>query len=665
MLRSVTMVHFRAQVPNRDAAVATRAIAAEGLLHLVDIAHGHAPFDASPPGVRDLYAAFRDLVHRIQATADRLGIRREETSGAIDGDDITDFAAERERTLLVLEPIEKRVQELVRRSAEAREQFTVASDGAADAERVRGAAIDIERLLKLRFAVVRLGMAPAEALASIVAMLAPAAHAVVPLDERDGTVLFAAAVPMHARSRIDEAMRLTSAKPVALPRSAGDLDPERLARERAESQRSVEEVQSAFDDERSASQESLEGIARRAQTAMLLLQAQTFFAAAGRFVVISGWVPRQGAERLSERVRAATSGHAVIDVEPVEGVPGFNEGTLRVPILHHNPLLLRPFQKLVEIYGTPSYAEVEPTAFFAVGFLAMFGLMFGDVGHGTVLFLAGWFLFRYMPRFLDYGILLMEAGVASAVFGVLYGSVFGIRDLIPTLWLEPIDNLPHFMLIAVAFGALVVTGGLVLNIMNSWRSGDWKAALYGPRGLTGTMLYWVILVILARAFVPATVRIPGAVVAVVVIAAVIVIAGAGPLMRLLGHGAQRRPRPAVRATPWWLHALESSVELVDTLFSFFANTISFVRLAAFAAVHAGVFIAIFALADTIAALRFGGVLSIGVHVAGNVLVILLEGLTVSVQVLRLEYYEFFGKFFRGGGETYAPLTLRPRSERHA
>ena len=115
----------------------------------------------------------------------------------------------------------------------------------------------------------------------------------------------------------------------------------------------------------------------------------------------------------------------------------------------------------------------------------------------------------------------------------------------------------------------------------------------------------------------------------------------------------------VRTTPWWLHALETSVELVDTLFSFFANTISFVRIAAFAAVHAGVFIAIFALADTLAGLRFGGVLSIAVHVAGNVLVILLEGLTVSVQVLRLEYYEFFGKFFRGGGEAYQPLMLQP------
>jgi V/A-type H+-transporting ATPase subunit I len=100
------------------------------------------------------------------------------------------------------------------------------------------------------------------------------------------------------------------------------------------------------------------------------------------------------------------------------------------------------------------------------------------------------------------------------------------------------------------------------------------------------------------------------------------------------------------------------VELVDSLFSFFANTISFVRIAAFAAVHAGVFIAMFALADTLAALRFGQPLAIVSLVAGNIVMIFLEGLTVSVQVLRLEYYEFFGKFFKGGGELYRPLMLR-------
>jgi V/A-type H+-transporting ATPase subunit I len=313
------------------------------------------------------------------------------------------------------------------------------------------------------------------------------------------------------------------------------------------------------------------------------------------------------------------------------------------------------------MYGTPSYAEVEPTAFFAIAFLAMFGLMFGDAGHGAVLFSAGWLLFRYMPRFLDYGILLMEAGTASAFFGILYGSVFGIRTLFPALWLEPLDDLPRFMLIAAGFGVVIVTAGLTLNVFNSWRSGDFRAALSGPRGVAGALLYWIILVLLVRAFLPARVRIPNGVIIALVGAVVVLLAATPFIVRAL----PRRPSPAARATPLGLRALEASVELVDTLFSFFANTISFVRIAAFAAVHCGVFIAVFALAETMAALPLGGLWSGLVHVAGNAIVILLEGLTVSVQVLRLEYYEFFGKFFRGGGEPYAPLSLPVRSVHHA
>ena len=665
MLRSVEMVHFRAQVPNRDAAVATRAIASEGLLHLVDIAHGRAPYDASPPGVRDLYAAFRDISRRIRATADRLGVPLAETSGAIEGEDITDFAAELERIVVALEPVEKRAQELVRALGEAQERRSAIQHRCADAERLRLAALDLERLAALQFASIRIAIAPAESLEAMATILAPAPHAIVPLHEQEDSVLFAAVVPTHARVRLEEATRLTSARVVALPKSPAELEARYLDAEIAGAERAVADARRNIEEEKAKSLELLQRIGRRAEVATLLLQAQTFFAAAGRFVVISGWVPREGSERLKTRVTEVTKSHAVIDLEPAENMPGVSEGTLRVPILHRNPLLLRPFQKLIDLYGTPSYAELEPIGFFAAGFLLMFGLMFGDVGHGAVLFSAGWFLFRYMPRFLDYGILLMEAGVASAGFGVLYGSVFGVHGLIPTLWLEPMHDLSRFMLVAVVFGALVVTGGLVLNIVNTVRSGDWKSALYGPRGLTGAMLYWVVLVLIARAFVPAAVRISNLWIAVMIVAAAIFIAAAGPLMRRLGHGAPQRRRAAVRSTPLWLRALEAAVELVDTLFSFFANTISFVRVAAFAAIHAGVFVAIFALADTIAAMRFGGVLSIVVHVAGNALVILLEGLTVSVQVLRLEYYEFFGKFFRGGGEPYAPLTLRPRSERHA
>jgi V/A-type H+-transporting ATPase subunit I len=327
-----------------------------------------------------------------------------------------------------------------------------------------------------------------------------------------------------------------------------------------------------------------------------------------------------------------------------------------IPILHRNPVFLRPFQPLVEMYDTPSYRELQPTAFFAASFLLMFGLMFGDLGHGAVLCAAGYCLFRYMPRFLDYGILLMEAGAASSLFGILYGSVFGIEGVLPVLWLQPARDLPAFMRIALLVGVVLVSAGLLLNVVNSWRFGERVEALVGIRGMFGAFLYWTALAIAVRVLVPGSATVPPWLLTALAGGAAGLIVVRRPLARWLQPN--REARPSVAPSPAWLRALEGSIELVDSLFSYFANTISFVRIAAFAAVHAGVFLAIFAVADTLARAQFGGVMSVAVLVLGNVVLILLEGLTVSIQVLRLEYYEFFGKFFRGGGETYRPFMLQ-------
>jgi V/A-type H+-transporting ATPase subunit I len=352
---------------------------------------------------------------------------------------------------------------------------------------------------------------------------------------------------------------------------------------------------------------------------------------------------------------AVVSARAVVDIERPEDLPEVAAGAMRIPILHRNPLLLRPFQQLVDLYGTPSYGEIQPTAFFAISFLLMFGLMFGDVGHGAVLFSAGYCLFRYLPRFLDYGILLMEAGSASMLFGVLYGSLFGIPGALPVLWMDPMHDLPAFLRIAVTIGIVLVSGGLVLNVVNSWRMGERVVALFTTRGLFGAFLYWMLLALAARAFVPQTVRVPGWLLGVLAAGAALLLALRPLIVRRLRWlpARPRGPRP-----PVWLTALEGSIELIDALFTYVANTMSFVRVAAFAAVHAGVFVAMFAVADTLARYRFGDALSIAALVAGNIVMILLEGLTVSVQVLRLEYFEFFGKFFRGGGELYRPLMLQ-------
>ena len=615
------------------------------------------PSDTAPPGSRELLAAYRDLVHRTERLAERLNVRLSEPSGELEGRETPDLERERVAIEAELAPLEAGLAEIFRKRAAARDRLERGREALARSARTRAVGVDLARILALRFTALRLGEATFEELGSLASLLSPAPFAVVPLEADGPSALAAVAVPAGDRARLENALRVVSFRELPFPANASDWEPDRLLLDMREAEEEEKGIGADLAAQATAALPVLEDVSRRAQVGALLLQAVTFFAAAGRFVVISGWVPEESAQRMRGAILEKTEGRAVIDIERPEDLPEVASGALAVPILHRNPILLRPFQKLIQLYGTPSYQEIEPTAFFAVSFLLMFGLMFGDVGHGAALFLAGYCLFRWIPRYLDYGILLMEGGAAAAFFGFLYGSFFGIEGALPVLWMEPMKDLPRFLSVAVGLGIVLVSIGLVLNVVNTWRAGDRSLALFGPRGLFGAFGYWVLAALGVRAALTAQAPLPGWAIAVLVLVPVLLLAFKQPIVGLL-----ERKRPARRTGaaegPRLLQALEGSVELVDSLISFFANTISFLRIAAFALVHAGAFLALFALADTLERVRGGGVLSVLLLVAGNIAIIFLEGLTVSVQVLRLEYYEFFGKFFRGGGEPYRPLMLR-------
>ena len=656
MLQPVPMVHMQIQVPNRESAAVTQHIAAQGLLHLIDIAHGRvASADAAPAGTREQLAAFRDLAQRIRRTAERLEVPLPDPAGALSSSELRDFDLERREVETALQTIEARVDALWHEREAARERAEILRTTLASAERLTAAGVELARLKALRFTTVALGMVRPDELTSLASVLAPAPFALVTLDSGNATVLTAAAVPASARDRLDAALRVVAFERISLD-DLPDGSTEASRNALMDATRSETAAAARLAELSADSRQTLIDLGQRADLATLLLQAQTYFAAAGRFVVISGWIPETNAADMARAITAVTAGRAIVDIQKPQDFPEAFAEALRIPILHRNPVFLRPFQMLVQMYGVPSYTEIQPTAFFAISFLLMFGVMFGDAGQGLVLFSAGYCLWRYMPRFLDYGVLLMECGAASTFFGVLYGSFFGIEGLLPVIWMEPIRDLPRFMTMAIGFGVLLVSGGLALNIVNSWRAGDRASALVGPRGVSGAFMYWVIVALGARALMPQGIVLPGWLLFAMIAVPVALLILKRPIVRMFAHGQPHRA--AAAHTPAWLGALEGSVELVDTLFSYFANTISFVRVAAFAAVHAGVFIAMFALAETLSALRFGQPLSVATLVVGNVIMILLEGLTVSVQVLRLEYYEFFGKFFKGGGEMYRPLMLR-------
>ena len=210
-------------------------------------------------------------------------------------------------------------------------------------------------------------------------------------------------------------------------------------------------------------------IRNRIDLTRTLLRARVLFGKVDRSYLVSGWIPATLVAKLKEALAQELGDRAEVEVLSPEAIPGAREGVLKIPILFNNPYLLRPFERLTKAYGTPAYGEVEPTAFLAVSFLLMFGLMFGDVGQGAVLFLLGYVIFRRFFRYTDYGIILMECGVASVIFGFLYGSVFGVENLLPALWFSPMKDIAYFIKIAVLFGVGAISLGVILSFINALR----------------------------------------------------------------------------------------------------------------------------------------------------------------------------------------------------
>jgi len=384
-----------------------------------------------------------------------------------------------------------------------------------------------------------------------------------------------------------------------------------------------------------------------------MLSARRHFGRIDKSYLISGWIPERLLTALDEQLGKVTDGRVIFEKVDPEDIREVRKGIVRIPILFNNPMLVSPFEKLTSLYGTPRYKEIEPTVFFALSFLLLFGMMFGDVGQGSVLFCIGYLVFRRFYKHMDYGIILMECGVSSVAFGFLYGSVFGMETILPALWFRPMENIPYFVKLALSLGVTMVSLGLVLNLINAVRLKEYETLL-GASGLAGALFYWMgaglaMKYLLTGHVAPGELSLLGWAAALLTTIMIL----HRPLYRLCIK--KERPAHIIKGAGFITDLMESVVEIFDDLIGFVANTVSFVRVAAFALSHAALFMAVFSVADLVSRERSAGISYWLIVAVGNIIIILLEGLVVSIQTLRLEYYEFFGKFFRGGGEKFKPF----------
>jgi V/A-type H+-transporting ATPase subunit I len=347
----------------------------------------------------------------------------------------------------------------------------------------------------------------------------------------------------------------------------------------------------------------------------------------GQLCILSGWTPLRAVGRLRHALNEAIGERFVITARSPES----NERQ-HVPSLTQHPAWLRPCFLFVLKKGVQPDWEIDPTILFSLSFIAMFGMMFGDVGHGGVILLAG-ILFR--QRLRQFSAFIIAIGAASVVFGFLYGSIFGFETLLAPLWMSPLDDPILMLKLALAWGVTFILIALILTIRNRIVDGDIKKALLHGSGLAGSLMYLGMLF------------------------AGYQLAETGQLNRL-AQGALVIPLSVVLGFIWWQNrqltygerGLVVVVEGFETVMSYISNTLSFLRVAAFSLNHVALAVAVFTLAGMMATAGYWITV-----VLGNVFILVLEGAIVAIQVLRLEYYEGFSRFFSGDGREFKPVTL--------
>jgi len=354
-----------------------------------------------------------------------------------------------------------------------------------------------------------------------------------------------------------------------------------------------------------------------------------------------GFVPDSSVSRLKSELESQFGGKVIILVDDINKTGS----GITPPTKLSNISLFKPFETLLKMYGTPAYREKDPTVFFGLTYMLLFGAMFGDVGQGLILLFTGLILELVWKR-TSLGGILSRIGLSSTVFGFIYGSVFGSEKILPPLIIRPMANINYMLVAAVVFGILLILSSYIYNLINSGIEKNIVEGLFGRNGVVGLAFYLIFLYAIFRVVVTHSNISPA--LAYTMMGLLLLMVFKEPLANKLIHADKLyRGSPAD-------YYIEEGFGVIETLLSMISNTISFLRVGAFALNHVGLYIAFATLARMMST-SWG---NLAVVVLGNIIIIGLEGLVVFIQALRLEYYELFTKYYRGDGIEYSPAEIK-------
>ncbi len=363
----------------------------------------------------------------------------------------------------------------------------------------------------------------------------------------------------------------------------------------------------------------------------------------GKFY-IAGFVPESDAKRFSSLFAEMSDVSVILN-------PAELDGRMVIPSKLKNGRFSKPFAMFVEMYGLPPYHGFNPTMLVAITYTLLFGIMFGDLGQGILLSIIGAIIYKKSKNAL--GAILTRVGISSAFFGLIFGSVFGYENLLDPLYksiglqhkpIEVMENTTTILYAAIALGVALILISIIMNIIIGIRNKNFESAFFSNNGLAGIVFYGGLLTALVAMIMGINLFTPLYVVVILVL----------PLLLMFF----REPLSCLVARKKFeIHGIGDFIasnffEVFEFVLGYATNTLSFVRVGGFVLSHAGMMSVVMLLAETASK----GASPV-IIIIGNLFVMGMEGLIVGIQVLRLEFYEIFSRFYESGGRPFEPVRV--------
>lgn len=326
------------------------------------------------------------------------------------------------------------------------------------------------------------------------------------------------------------------------------------------------------------------------------------------------------------------------------------------PTVLKNTPLTRPYAMLVEMYGLPDYTGYNPTAFVAITYTLLFGIMFGDLGQGFLIFLLGLIVGKKLHKQL--GGMMTRCGISSMIFGTLYGSVFGFEELLDPVYesagidflpLHPFKNTTFILLTAVGIGVGLILISMILNIVIGFKEHNIEKAVFSNNGIAGLIFYGSIAAgVVSTMLFDVKIMSAPFVLLLIVIPAICIFCRV-PFAAAVKYKKLKLSEDGEEMTVGNF-IVENFFEMFEYVLSYVSNTMSFLRVGGFVLSHAGMMLVVTTLMNMV-----GAGAKPAVVVIGNAFVMVMEGMIVAIQIIRLEFYEIFSRFYSGDGKPFEPV----------